>query len=368
MRAAVCRAFGQPLSLEEVVLRPPGPGEVQVALEAVAICHSDIGYLDGLWSSHLPAVYGHEAAGRITALGEGVRGLAEGDPVVVTMIRACGQCRPCRAGKPFLCAAPHDRGNGVLSLPDGTVVEHGLATGAFAESCVVHASQVAKVPGDLPMELGALLACGVITGTGAVINTAGVRAGDSVVVIGAGGVGLNAIQGARLAGAGVILAIDLSDEKLAAARDFGATGVLRADMKGLRRAVLEATGGLGADHVLVAVGAIAAYQQAPALACKGGQVVMVGMPPSGATMAVEPVIVAATGQTLKGSFMGATVVQRDIPYLVAMWQQGRLKLEDLITARYPFEAINKAIADARQGHVRRNVVLIPQPSKAPSQP
>ncbi|MCB1389600.1 MAG: alcohol dehydrogenase catalytic domain-containing protein [Rhodobacteraceae bacterium] len=357
MRAAVCRAFGEPLTIEEVVLRAPGAGEVQVAVEAVAICHSDLGYIDGQWASQLPAVYGHEAAGRITALGEGVGGLAVGDAVVVSMIRACGQCRACRTGKPTLCAAPYDRGNGVLSLPDGTVVEHGLATGGFAEACVVHASQVAKVPGDLPMELGALLACGVITGTGAVINTAGVRAGDSVVVIGAGGVGLNAIQGARLAGAARVIAIDLAEEKLQAATEFGATDVLKADMKGLRRAVMAMTEG-GADHVFVAVGAIAAYNQAPSLACKGGQVVMVGMPPSGARMEVEPVIVAATAQRLTGSFMGATVVQRDIPYLVEMWRQGRLKLEELITARYRFDEINQAIADARQGHVRRNVIVM----------
>ena len=358
MKAAVCRAFGEKLTLEEVVLRDPQPGEVRVGIEAVAICHSDIGYLDGLWHSQLPAVYGHEAAGRILALGEGVQGLAVGDAVVVSMIRSCGQCRACRTGKPFLCGAPYNRSNGVLSLPDGTVVEHGLATGAFAEECVVHASQVAKVPDDLPMELGALLACGVITGTGAVINTAQVAPGDNVVVIGAGGVGLNALQGAKLAGANKIIAIDLAEEKLAAALEFGATDTLRADMKGLRRAVMGLTDGYGADHVFVAVGAIAAYAQAPSLACKGGQVVMVGMPPSGAKMEVEPVIVAATAQTLKGSFMGATVVQRDIPYLVEMWRQGRLKLEELVTQTYTFDQINEAIADARQGHVRRNVILM----------
>jgi len=364
MRAAVCHEFGQPLTLQEVVLRDPGPGEVRVALEAVAICHSDLGYLDGLWTSALPAVYGHEAAGRVSALGAGVQGLALGDPVVVTMIRACGQCRACRTGKPFLCGASHDRGNGVLSLPDGTVVEQGLATAAFAEACVVHASQVAKVPEDLPMELGALLACGVITGTGAAINTAQVRPGEAVVVIGAGGVGLNAIQGARVAGAGRIIAIDLSDDKLAAARDFGATDALRADMKGLRRAVLALTEGQGADHVLVAVGAIAAYDQAASLACRGGQVVAVGMPASGAKMQIEPVILAATGQSLRGSFMGGTLVQRDIPALVALWRQGRLKLEELITARYDFAEINQAIADARAPHVRRNVVRIVGPGAA----
>ncbi|PWE30828.1 zinc-binding dehydrogenase [Pararhodobacter marinus] len=358
MKAAICRDFGQPLTIEEVVLRAPGPGEVQVGIEAVAICHSDIGYLDGIWHSQLPAVYGHEAAGRITALGEGVQGLCVGDAVVVTMIRACGQCRACRLGKPYLCATRYNRANGVLSLPDGSVVEHGLDTGAFAEACVVHASQVAKVPDDLPMELGALLACGVITGTGAVINTAGVRAGENVVVIGAGGVGLNAIQGARLAGAGKIIAVDLAEEKLDAAKEFGATDVLRADMKGLRKAVMALTEGQGAEHVMVAVGAVAAYNQAASLACKGGQVVMVGMPPSGAKMEVEPVIAAVTAQSYRGSFMGATVVQRDIPYLVEMWRQGRLKLEELITARYAFEEINQAIADARQGHVRRNVIVM----------
>lgn len=357
MRAALCRAVGEALSLEEVVLRAPGPGEVRVAIEAVAICHSDIGYLDGIWASPLPAVFGHEAAGRVEALGEGVRGLAPGDAVVVTMIRSCGQCRPCRTGKPFLCGTPQERG-GVLSLPDGTPVQQGLATAAFAEACVVHASQVAKVPDDLPMDLGALLACGVITGTGAVINTAGVRPGEAVVVIGAGGVGLNAVQGARLAGAGRIIAIDLSDQKLAAAREFGATDALRADMKGLRRAVLDLTEGQGADHVLVTVGAVAAYAQAASLACRGGQVVAVGMPPSGARVEVEPVIMAATGQSMRGSFMGGTVVQRDIPALVDLWRQGRLKLEELVSRRYAFEQINEAIADARAGSARRNVVIL----------
>lgn len=358
MKAAVCRAPGGPLSLEEVVLRAPGPGEVQVRLGAVAICHSDLGYLDGIWPSRYPAVYGHEAAGRVTVLGEGVRGVVVGDKVVVTMIRSCGQCRPCILGKPFLCTARHDRLSGVLSLPDGTVVEQGLDTGAFAEAVTVHVSQVAKVPEDLPMELGALLACGVITGTGAAINTAQVVPGSSCVIIGAGGVGLNTIQGARLAGAARIIAIDLADEKLVAAREFGATDGLRADMKGLRRAVLELTDGQGADYVFVTVGVISAYQGAPALAARGGMVVMVGMPPSGARMEVEPVIVAATAQTLKGSFMGGTVVQRDIPYLVDLWRQGRLKLEDLITARYRFDQINEAIAAARSAAVRRNVIIL----------
>ncbi|WP_323036660.1 Zn-dependent alcohol dehydrogenase [Pararhodobacter sp.] len=358
MKAAVCRAYGAPLTLEEVVLRPPGPGEVQVTVSAVAICHSDLGFLDGNWQAPLPAVYGHEACGRVAALGDGVLGFDVGDQVVVTLIRSCGQCRACLRGKPFLCATVYDRGNGVLSLPDGTIVQQGLSTAAFAEAVTVHASQIAKVPEDLPAELGALLACGVVTGTGAAINTAQVTPGSSCVVIGAGGVGLNAIQGARLAGASTIIAVDLAEEKLVAARAFGATEALRADMKGLRGAVMDLTEGQGADFVFVTVGVISAYQGAPALAAKGGMVVMVGMTPSGAQMAVEPVVVAATSQTLKGSFMGGTVVQRDIPYLVEMWRQGRLKLEELITERYRFEDINQALADARGAAVRRNVIIM----------
>jgi len=359
MKAAVSHAFGAPLVIEEVVLRPPGPGEVQVEVEACAICHSDILYAEGAWGGHLPAVYGHEAAGRITALGEGVRGFAPGNTVVVSLLRACGHCRACMTARPYMCETPHDRvNNGPLSLPDGTAVEQGVSTGAFAESVVVHESQIAPIPADIAPEVACLLACGVITGTGAVINTARVPAGATAVVIGAGGVGLNTIQGCALSGASRIIAIDLSDEKLAAAREFGATDGLRADMKGLRKAVQGLTGGRGADYVFVTVGVISAYQGAPALAAKGGTVVMVGMPPSGAVMSVEPVIVAATSQTLTGSNMGATVLRRDIPYLVDLYRQGRLKLDELITRRYRLDQINEAIADTRAGNARRNVIIM----------
>lgn len=358
MKAAVCRVFGQPLTIEEVVLRAPAPGEVHVAVEAVAICQSDLSYIDGAWPCVLPAVFGHEAAGRVVALGAGVTGYAPGDAVVVSMIRACGQCRACRRGRPTLCSAPPDRRSGVLTLPDGTLVEQGLGTGAFAEAVVVQASQIAPIPVDLPMPLAALLACGVITGTGAVINTARVEPGSICVVIGAGGVGLNTIQGARIAGARQIIAIDLSDEKLQTARDFGATDGLRADIKGLRRAVLDLTGGEGADYVFVTVGAISAYQGASALAARGGVVVVVGMPPSGATMSIEPVILAATAQSLVGSYMGGTVLQRDIPWLIDQWRRGALELEALVSGRFALEQINEAMDQARAGLTRRNVIVM----------
>lgn len=358
MRAAVCHAFNAPLSVEEVVLRPPGAGEVQVEIAAVAICHSDILYAEGAWGGHLPAVYGHEAAGRVTALGEGVFGLAPGDPVVVTMIRACGHCHFCKTGRPTMCATPYDRTQGTLTLPDGSVVEHGMGTAAFAEAVVVHHSQVAPIPEGVPMEAAALLACGVITGAGAVTNTARIEPGASVVVIGAGGVGLNSIQGAKLAGAGTIIAIDLSDEKLATAREFGATETLRADTPKLRRAVLALTEGRGADYVFVTVGSVSAYQGAFPLACKGGAVVAVGMPPSGAAVQIEPVVLAATSQRFIGSNLGNAVISRDIPALAAEYRAGRLKLDELVSGRYRFDEINEAIADAKAGRSLRNVIVM----------
>lgn len=358
MRAAVCRAFGAPLTVEEVVLAPPGPGEVRVRIAAVAVCHSDILFLDGAWGGHLPAVYGHEAAGRVVETGPGVAGLAPGDPVVVTMIRACGGCHFCATGRPTMCTTPYDRTRGTLRLPDGTVVEHGLNTAAFAEEVVVHASQLAPVPEGVPMEAAALLACGVITGAGAVLNTARVEPGAAVVVIGAGGVGLNAIQAARLAGADPVIAVDLAEAKLAAARDFGATHTLRADTPRLRRAVADLTGGRGADYVFVTVGSATAYQGAFPLACRGGAVVAVGMPPSGATVAIEPVVLAATSQRFLGSNLGNAVVGRDIPLLAGHYRAGRLKLDELVSNRYPLAAINEAIAEARAGRALRNVILL----------
>jgi len=358
MKAAVCHEFGAPLVIEEVVLRPPGPGEVQVRIGACAVCHSDIIYAEGGWGGHLPAVYGHEAAGRVVALGEGVRSVSLGDAVLVTLMRACGHCRNCALGRPFMCETAYDRTNGVLSLPDGTVVEHGINTGAFAEAVVVHESQIVPLPGDIAMEAACLLACGVITGTGAVINTARMPVGASAVVIGAGGVGLNTIQGCALAGASRIIAIDLADDKLAAARAFGATDGLRADRGGFRQAVLDLTGGRGADYVYVTVGVISAYQGAPDLLAKGGTLVMVGMPASGKVMGFEPANVAAASQVFMGSNMGATVLKRDIPYLIDLYRQGRLKLDELVTRRYPLAQINEAIADTKAGHARRNVIVM----------
>ncbi|KZY46350.1 zinc-binding dehydrogenase, partial [Roseovarius sp. HI0049] len=254
IKAAVCHEFGKPLVIEDIRLRAPEMGEIEVTLDAVAICHSDISYAEGAWGGTLPAVYGHEAAGRVTGVGAGVNGLSEGDPVVVTLIRACGACPSCGGGRPTGCETAYDGDRGPITTADGGVLHQAMACGAFAEKVVVHHSQVVKMPGEMAMDAACLLACGVITGIGAVVNAANLRAGQDVVVIGAGGVGLNAIQGARIAGARRIVAVDMSEAKLDDARAFGATdGVLATEAKPWRAA--KKAMGRGADAVFVTVGA-----------------------------------------------------------------------------------------------------------------
>jgi len=354
IKAAVCREFGAPLTIETVTLAAPKMGEVEVSVKACAICHSDISYLDGAWGGTLPAIYGHEVAGHISAVGDGVRGVTLGDPVVVTLIRACGTCPSCAGGSPVACES--DMASNPLTGPMGEPLLQAMHTGGFAERVVVDQSQVVKLIDGIEMEVASLLACGVITGVGAVVNAAGLRAGQDVVVIGAGGVGLNAIQGARIAGARRIIAVDMSEEKLAIAREFGATdGVLATAEKPWR--VAKKAIGRGADAVFVTVGAIPAYDTAPQYLANGGKVIMVGMPHSGAMSSYEPVILAATGQGMVGSKMGDVVIARDIPWMVDLYLQGRLKLDELISGRWSLEQINEAIADTKTGSAKRNVIV-----------
>ncbi len=356
IQAAVCRAFNEPLQIEAVRLRDPQGTEVEVTLEACAICHSDISYIDGDWGGTLPAVYGHEAAGHVSALGSSATGYSVGDAVIVTLLRSCGRCQNCATGQQVHCETPYDRDQGPLSALDGSAMHHGLNCGAFAEKVVVDQSQIASVPASIPMASAALMACGVATGVGAAVNTARVRPGQTVVVIGAGGVGLNAIQGARIAGAARIVAVDMLPEKLDIALEFGATdGILATTEKPWR--ALRKIAPRGADVVLVTVGAIAAYQTAPRYMGTAGAMVMVGMPHSGQTATYEPVIIAATGQRMEGSLMGDTVLQRDIPWFCDLYAQSRLMLNELVSGTWRLDQINPAIADTRSGLARRNVIL-----------
>lgn len=358
MRAAVCRAFGEPLAIEELTLSPPQGSEIRVATKACAICHSDILSMQGAWGGALPAVFGHEAAGVVAETGPDVTGLAPGDHVVVTLIRSCGRCLFCVSGQPVFCEATFRLDtDGALTDADGAPVRQGLRTGAFAEQVVVEASQAVKIPPDVALDAASLLACGVITGAGAVINTASVEPGSSVVVIGTGGVGLNTVQGAAISGAREIVAIDVADEKLAAAAEFGATRTVNSLREDPLAAVTEATEGRRADYVFVTVGARAAIEQGLGLMRRGGTTVIVGMPASGTVTEFDPVEVADAGQRIVGSKMGAARIHVDIPRLLALYRQGRLKLDELITGRYPLDEINEAIASSVRGDVLRNVIV-----------
>lgn len=361
MRAAVCRTFGEPLVIEEVVLGELGAADVRVDIAACAVCHSDIHYAEGAWGGTLPAVYGHEAAGVVLATGSAVTDIAVGDHVVVTLIRSCGECVQCRRGNRVFCedAYPADE-RPRLTTPEGEAVEASMFCGAFADEVIVDHSQAVVIPAELDWSVASVLACGVITGVGAVTNTSSVTADSTVVVVGCGGVGLNAVQGARIIGCDPIIAVDLEDEKLDTARGFGATHTANAGTEDVRQVIREATGRKGVTHTFVTVGSASAIRQALRYIEPGGEVVIVGMPPSNSEIDIDPVIIAAVGHRIVGSKMGTSDIRRDIPQLIEWYREGRLKLDELVTGTYPLESINEAIAAVGSGSVIRNVIVMDQ--------
>jgi S-(hydroxymethyl)glutathione dehydrogenase / alcohol dehydrogenase len=351
-RAAVCHRFGEPFSLEEVSLSDPREGEVRVRLEACAICHSDVAYADGAWGGSVPTVLGHEACGLVAEAGPGVASLRTGQRVVVSLIRHCGACVRCRTGEPALCTAAFGLDErSPIALAGGGRVEQGLRCGAFADEVVVHASQAVPVPRHLPAASLSVLGCAVLTGVGAAERAGAVRPGDTVVVIGAGGVGLNAIQGAVIAGAGYVIAVDVADEKLAAARAFGATAGLN-----VRSADPSSLAG-AADVVIATAGSARAVEQGLALLRRGGTLVVVGMPASGEEARFDPTQLAHDGMRIVGTKMGSARPADDIPRLVALYEDGRLKLDELVTATYPLDRINEAADAMRRGDAIRNVIV-----------
>ncbi|UCH75290.1 MAG: Zn-dependent alcohol dehydrogenase [Rhodospirillales bacterium] len=358
MKAAVCREFKKPLVVEDVTLASPAAGEIRVKVSACALCHSDIHYAEGAWGGRLPAVYGHEAAGVVEDIGAGVTGCLPGDHVVVTLIRACDRCYFCDRGMPVACAStfPLDE-TSPLTASNGGAISQGLRTGAFAEYVLVHESQAVVIPRDMPLDSASLLACGVITGFGAAVNTAQVELGSSVAVIGIGGVGLNSLQGAAFQGAEPIIAIDVSDAKLQAAGQFGATHTVNSGKQDLPDAVRAATGGRGADYVFVTVGAKEAVEQALAAVAPTGAVVLVGMPATGVTVDIDPGTIADLNQRILGSKMGSARIHTDIPMLIDLYRAGRLKLDELISGRYALSDINEAIASVKRGEALRNVIV-----------
>ena len=357
IRAAVCRAFGEPLTIEDVLLAAPQRGEARIRVEASAICHSDLSYASGHWGGDLPTVFGHEACGIVEEVGAGVASVEVGQRVVVGLVRSCGICRRCLAGDPALCSGSFRLDEtSPISAKDGSPIGQGLRCGAFAEQVVVHVSQAVPVSDGLPPTSACLIACGVMTGFGAVVNTAQVPPGSSVVVIGAGGVGLNAVQGAAIAGADPLIVIDISDVKLEAARLFGATDVINATESDPVAGVLALTDG-GADFVITTAGSAEAMEQGLGCARRGGALVVVGMPPGGRLASFDPGLLAHDGKRILGSKLGSSRPQELVPQLVALYTSGELRLDELVTATYPLDRINDAIDAMRAGAAIRNVVV-----------
>jgi len=354
-RAAVCRAVGAPLSLEEVGIRAPQGREVSVDVAACAICHSDLAFVDDEWATALPAVFGHEAAGTVAAVGADVRAVAPGERVVVTLIRACGHCAACGDGHPVLCASQAPMPP-PISAADGGAIGQGMETGAFAERVLVDESQVVSLPPAMPFDLAALLGCGALTGYGAVVNTAQVPSGAAVAVIGAGGVGLSCIQAAAMAGAEPVFAIDPVAAKRALALEHGATHALDPGADDVPAEITALTAARGVDFAFVAVGIAAVMERALALLGRGGTLVVVGMPPDGAIVGFDPSLLAARSQRILGSKMGGANPRVDIPAMIAQWRAGRLALDAMVSGRFPFTRINEALDAARAGGGLRQVV------------
>ena len=362
IQAAVCREFGEPLTIETLRLDPPRGNEVRVKVLASSICHSDITYMDGGWGGTLPTVFGHEVAGVVTDIGPAVlsSGIGTGDRVLVSLLRSCGRCESCEAGNPTQCVTefPIDSAPR-LTDESGHPVRAGLRVGGFAESVVVDASQVVKVPADVADDAASLISCGVMTGFGAAINTAKVQVGDSVAILGCGGVGLNCVQGAALAGALPLVAIDVTDDKLAQARAFGATETVNAASGDMVERALAVTDGRGFDIVMTAVGSARAIEAALPLLARNGALVAVGMPPDDERVSLGATRLAHFGQRILGCKMGDARLRIDVPKLFRLYRDGRLKLDELISSRRPLAEINVSIELSRRSRNLRHVIVFP---------
>jgi S-(hydroxymethyl)glutathione dehydrogenase / alcohol dehydrogenase len=359
MKAAVLNAARTPLSLEEIDLGEPVAGEAKVKVIAAGVCHSDLHFIDGTYPTRFPTILGHEVAGIVEAVGPGVTNVKPGDRVILGFVQPCGSCRYCAEGRPALCSTPvRTRGsdNPARTRAGGEAVNAMTNVGGFAEYSITPAAGLIEVPADVSLDIAALVGCSVTTGYGAVVNTAAVRPGSSVAVIGAGGVGLNIIQAARLAGAERIIAVDLAEHKLATARNFGATDTVNAGEGDPVQAVKDLTGG-GVDYSFEAIGLKVTSEQAYEMAARGGTAVIVGMVPPGDQISIASNIWVQE-KTLKGSFYGSARFHADMPRILALYRQGKLDLDSLVSRRYPLDQINEAFDALRNGEVARSVLTI----------
>ncbi|WP_329551738.1 S-(hydroxymethyl)mycothiol dehydrogenase [Streptomyces sp. NBC_00696] len=357
VRAVVARSKGAPVSLETIVVPDPGPGEALVKVEACGVCHTDLHYREGGINDEFPFLLGHEAAGVVESVGEGVTEVAPGDFVILNWRAVCGDCRACRRGRPQYCFNTHNAKQR-MTLLDGTELSPALGIGAFAEKTLVAAGQCTKVDRAASAAAAGLLGCGVMAGIGAAINTGNVGRGDTVAVIGCGGVGDAAIAGSRLAGAARIIAVDIDDRKLEKARSLSATHTVNSKTGDPVEAIRELTGGFGADVVIEAVGRPETYKQAFYARDLAGTVVLVGVPTPEMKLELPLLDVFGRGGSLKSSWYGDCLPSRDFPMLIDLYLQGRLDLDAFVTETIALDDVEKAFERMHGGDVLRSVVLL----------
>ncbi|WP_406433094.1 S-(hydroxymethyl)mycothiol dehydrogenase [Streptomyces sp. NBC_01589] len=356
VRAVVARGKGALVSLETINVPGPGPGEALVKIEACGVCHTDLHYREGGINDDFPFLLGHEAAGVVESVGEGVTDVAPGDFVILNWRAVCGQCRACLRGRPQYCFNTHNAKQ-KMTLTDGTELSPALGIGAFAEKTLVAAGQCTKVDRAATAAAAGLLGCGVMAGIGAAINTGNVGRGDSVAVIGCGGVGDAAIAGARLAGAATIIAVDIDDRKLETAKKIGATHTVNSKQGDPVEAIRELTGGFGADVVIEAVGRPETYKQAFYARDLAGTVVLVGVPTPEMKLELPLLDVFGRGGALKSSWYGDCLPSRDFPMLIDLYLQGRLDLDAFVTETIALDEVEKAFERMHGGDVLRSVVV-----------
>ena len=354
VKGVIARAKGAPVEVTDIVIPDPGPGEAVVQVQACGVCHTDLHYREGGINDDFPFLLGHEAAGIVEAVGEGVTEVAAGDFVILNWRAVCGECRACHKGKPQYCFNTHNAAQ-KMTLTDGTVLSPALGIGAFAEKTLVAAGQCTKVATSDPAVVG-LLGCGVMAGFGAAVNTGGVGLGDSIAVIGCGGVGNAAIAGAKVVGATTIIAVDVDDRKLQWAKEFGATHTINSTSEDAVEKIRELTGSYGADVVVEAVGRPETYQQAFFARDLAGTVVLVGVPTPDLKLELPLIEIFGRGGSLKSSWYGDCLPTRDFPTLVSLYQQGRFPLDAFVSERIGLGDIESAFNKMHKGEVLRSVV------------
>ncbi|RFU83893.1 S-(hydroxymethyl)mycothiol dehydrogenase [Streptomyces triticagri] len=357
VRGVVSHAVNEPVRMETIVIPDPGPGEAVVKIQACGVCHTDLHYREGGINDEFPFLLGHEAAGVVESVGDGVDEVAPGDFVILNWRAVCGQCRACTRGRPWYCFATHNASQ-PMTLTDGTELSPALGIGAFAEKTLVAAGQCTKVDPEASPAAAGLLGCGVMAGLGAAINTGQVGRGDSVAVIGCGGVGNAAIAGARLAGAAKIIAVDLDDRKLAKAESLGATHTVPGGGTDVVERIRELTDGFGADVVIDAVGRPETYRQAFYARDLAGTVVLVGVPTPEMKLELPLLDVFGRGGALKSSWYGDCLPSRDFPMLIDLYRQGRLDLDAFVSETIALDDVEEAFARMQRGEVLRSVVVL----------